>query len=388
MTKVNKHSSTQSTGFDFQLYYCIYRLLCIGEDVCAVGYEDQDDVHVELSNGTIELCQVKHSNDAKNLTDSSDDLWKTLYIWTDQLPIPPSQKYKFVFVTNRPNESQFVKNILKYQQKNISDISNLKNDIQTLNSNSKSVEKKGNIIEHRKKIESLDNDYFMQLFEAFSYEFIDDIESKCKQKIAKRFVQPIDSALIDRIFNDLCSNILSFKNSEKGKFRITFDEFTMRFRRIFYPQNPKRSLHQYHFSLPSEMEKQTFVKQLDEIDYWFERNDEIIDFTTRKINAINNINEWVKIGEMLPREYDICIQSAQTDWKNRFRKYYREYRNQEPLEQKHNEIARNLVNDVLQIDGKFDINDTDFNNGIYWMLSDEPIIGWRKDWEKYKTKSR
>ncbi|MBQ9213271.1 MAG: hypothetical protein IJ150_04955 [Bacteroidales bacterium] len=387
----NKHSATQSTGFDYQLLYLIYRLLCMKEGESA-GFEAKDDVHFEYSDGIVELCQVKHSNNGNILTDSADDLWKTLSIWAEFLNTTPTpNKYKFVFVTNRPNESSFVNRILDYQQHNSKEILKLKKDVEILNAKSMANSSDDGIRKHRCDVASLNDVLFGRLFLSFSYIFIDNIEDKCKQQIASRytFCRDDNKNIIDRTYNDLCSNILAFKNANNGKFNLTFEDYTRRFRQIFHPNIVQRKVRKLDCTLPDNIENQTFVKQLDEIDYWNNRKDDIIEYTECKLNAINNIDDWEKCGEILPTEKQICIESARKDWKNKFNSRYREFRNKEIDTNLHNLIACKIVDDVQEINRCFSIFDNvPFNNGVYWMLSDEPTIGWRRDWEKYKNEQK
>lgn len=386
----NKHSATQSTGFDYQLLYLIYRMLCMKEGEIA-GFEAKDDVHFEYSDGTVELCQVKHSNSGNKLTDSADDLWKTLSNWSEFLNTTQTPgKYKFVFVTNRPNESSFVNHILDYQQHNLKDLLKLKNDIEILNAESKAKSSDDGIRKHRCDVASLNDDLFRSLFQSFSYNFINNIEDKCKQQITSRytFSKEDNKGIIDRTYNDLCSNILAFKDANNGKFKLTFDDYTRRFRQIFHPNIVQRKVRKLDWTLPNSIDNQIFVKQLDEIDYWCNRNDDIIEYTECKLNAINNIDDWEKCGELLPTDKQMYIESAIMDWKNKFNSHFRKYKHNDIDEDSHNLIAQKVVDEVKNINKCFDSDNVLFNNGVYWMLSDVPIIGWRRDWEKYKNEQQ
>ncbi len=86
-------------------------------------------------------------------------------------------------------------------------------------------------------------------------------------------------------------------------------------------------------------------------------------------------------------EYNRHISSAISEWKIRFKKHNRKLKGNDD-ESLINETACDIVDEVKEIRGNFGANDARFDNGVYWMLSDEPTIGWRKDWEKYKSEPK
>ena len=76
----------KSIGFDYQYYFFLWKLLSL-ETGESVGLEVKDDVHTELNNDEQIFYQIKHTikkkadGSAANLTESDNDLWKTLSNW-------------------------------------------------------------------------------------------------------------------------------------------------------------------------------------------------------------------------------------------------------------------------------------------------------------------
>ena len=80
-------SGDTSIGFDYQYYYFLHRVLCLGIGQ-SVGLEIKDDVHTELDSDFNILYQVKHTVKTNAagapvaLKELDPDLWKTLYNWS------------------------------------------------------------------------------------------------------------------------------------------------------------------------------------------------------------------------------------------------------------------------------------------------------------------
>ncbi len=94
-------ADTKQLGFEYQYLYFIVKLLQMRYgDV--VGYEALDDIHViSASSGDTVYIQVKHTTDLTaagtpaNLTNLSEDLWKTLSNWSKLIVDPAEQRDTF-----------------------------------------------------------------------------------------------------------------------------------------------------------------------------------------------------------------------------------------------------------------------------------------------------
>ena len=98
------HNATGSmTGYLFQARYALLLGLEEGKrnPSHALSLEKFDDIAFEDSDQPVELIQTKHHGKPGNTSDSSVDLWKTLYIWTKRVAENPSgaADTRFVFLT-------------------------------------------------------------------------------------------------------------------------------------------------------------------------------------------------------------------------------------------------------------------------------------------------
>lgn len=92
-----KHSAIETNlGFYYQGFYSILVLLESASDESNIVLETYDDIYLE-SGVEKTLYQIKHrSKNIKKLSIKSDDLWKTLLIWSE---ISNKKDSKFILVT-------------------------------------------------------------------------------------------------------------------------------------------------------------------------------------------------------------------------------------------------------------------------------------------------
>ncbi|MEM5290697.1 hypothetical protein ACFQ3P_04645 [Paraburkholderia sabiae] len=108
-----------SLGFEFQDLVFIEKLLELkpGE---SLGLEVFDDIHLETITSKVLLYQVKHSLCGGNVTDRDSDLWKTLANWLKALhELPRHREVGFRLYTNKALNSQKLVSLLKAPGKDI-----------------------------------------------------------------------------------------------------------------------------------------------------------------------------------------------------------------------------------------------------------------------------
>ena len=87
MTTSPSFSAVDSlTGYLYQVRYALLDALKrVKDDVrFTVSLETLDDIVFETAGQPVELLQAKHHSKPANLTDNSNDLWKTIRIWVEQ----------------------------------------------------------------------------------------------------------------------------------------------------------------------------------------------------------------------------------------------------------------------------------------------------------------
>jgi hypothetical protein len=388
-----------SIGFDYQYYFFLWKILCLHPGQSA-GLEYKDDVHTDLDNDIQVLYQLKHTvqkskatGKPSNLTSLDLDLWKTLFNWAQLIQdesagraLPNEQlnflqKTIFVLASNKSETrnntvASFIDDITNGEIHP----SNIRDKFSQLTKDSKSKD----IGKYSEKILLLSNDVLYNFFKCVKFELEqDDIIKKCHDAIKSKMIEDrhIESVfkLIDSSIKE--NNFITIKANSKVV--ISFDEFHKRYRKYFQQfQNSDLKIYEFEESLPSGMESLTFIKQLIEInDFDADDLDTIVEFTSLMLKAQTNINNWYSNGELTDIELSSLKQNTLTDWKNSWRRKYRNFD-----ESSHNTLALDLVDSMRSKTITYDVlpNDITISNGYLYYLSETPNIGWRKDWEKYK----
>lgn len=388
-----------SIGFDYQYYFFLWKVLCLHPGQ-SVGLEYKDDVHTELDNDIQVLYQLKHTvqkskstGKPTNLTSLDLDLWKTLFNWAQLIQDPsagralPNEQLKFlektIFVL-ASNKSETKKNTVALLINSITNgeigSSNVKDEFRKLTENSQSTD----INKYSEKILSLSSDVLYSFLKNVNFELEQEhIIKKCHDAIKAKMIEDKDIGsafkLIDSSIKE--SNFLKIKAN--SKVIISFDEFHKRYRKYFQKfQNSDLNIYEFEESLPSDMGNLTFIRQLIEINDFDEDDLEtIVEFTSLMLKAQKNINNWYSNGELTDIELNSLKKNTLTEWKNLWRMKYRKFD-----ESSHNALALDLVDTMRSKIITYDVlpNDLTISNGYLYNLSQTPVIGWRKDWEKYK----
>jgi hypothetical protein len=388
-----------SIGFDYQYYFFLWKVISLLPNE-SVGLEVKDDVHCDLSNNYQLLYQLKHTikkntdESPANLTTSDRDMWKTFSNWSKVISDPNDsrstkkaqldflKKTSFVLASNKSsNKSNKVVQIINDLQggtKNEEDVCKYFESLKNSTGND-------TLKDYINDVLCLDLDVLKGfLINTFFHLDNDDILKKCKEAIKSKMV-PLNK--IDHAFAKLDSSIRAdnfLLVKDKVKIEISFDTFYDKYRRHFdIYRNGSLNIQEYKGALPDCLEDQVFIKQLLEIGFIESDDFEYISELTRfKLKLLNNLESWKHDGEILDSELDKFKKNAHTLWNNEFRFQYMGSISEEEYNKKGAEILRTVLKNNLKLDGqKLDV---DLCNGTFYSLSDEPIIGWRKDWEKYK----
>ena len=396
-THVDKTSAeTKSIGFDYQYYFFLWKVLSLefGE---TVGLEVKDDVHTELNDSTQILYQLKHTiktkpnNSPVNLSSLDKDLWKTLSNWvqviTDKADDRAIQKNQLEFI----NKTNFVLATNKTSSKSndlINAISNFQNDsisIDTFNDNIDNLLNKckdNSIVEYITRVKGLNICVLSEFIRKISFELNEnDIITKCKNAIK---ADKVPENKIDDVYASIDSSIRkdNFLNIKQGqKVRISFDDFYQKYRKYYdIARSCPLAIRTFTGHLPSRLEDQIFIQQLLEVgDISISDIEDMTEFTAQRLKLASNIETWLRNGELTSEEIQHFEEDATLIWKNEYRK---QMRSRESVK-----IKALKTLDFIR-EKKLDISNTSLNielsNGSYYELSNIPLIGWEKGWEKYK----
>lgn len=391
-------AESKSIGFDYQYYFFLWKVLLLQPNE-SVGLEVKDDVHTELSNNHQVLYQLKHTikknkdDSIANLTTSDLDMWKTFSNWSkvisdvnDLRSTIPAQlsfveKTSFVLASNKSsNNSNKVVIIISELQSGTKNESDLRTYFNTLAKTTTNQDLKGYI----KDVLNLDTKVLEQfLLKTFFHLDDDDIITKCKVAVKSKMIpqNKIEQAfkMIDSTLRS--DNFLQIK--DKVKIEISFDEFYEKYRRYFdIFRNETLIVQEYKGVLPDKLEDQIFIKQLLEIGFV-----EIGDFeyisrlTLFKLKLLNNLEDWKREGEITDIEIKRFKENAYNLWDTEFRLHNMGTFSEEEYNNKGKEVLRSVLKHSFNLSGQE--LDVDMCNGKFYSLSDEPIIGWRKDWKKH-----
>lgn len=392
-------AESKSIGFDYQYYFFLWKLIMLQPNE-TIGLEVKDDVHTDLSNNHQLLYQLKHTiktnadGTPANLTTLDLDMWKTFSNWskvisdkndnrnTIQSQLSFIKKTSFVLASNKSsNKANKVVSIISELQsgkKNENEVCKLFDDLRKDSDND-------TLKEYIEDVLSLDIKVLKAfLSQTFFHLDDDDIIEKCKEGIKSKMVP---ENKIEDAFSLLDSNIRVdnfLKIKDKIKIEISFTDFYKKYRRYFdIYRNSSLTVREYTSALPDNLEDQVFIKQLQEIGFVVNGDFEYISELTRfKLKLLNNLEDWKQDGEITEMELNRFKENALNIWKNEFRFKYTGSISEEEFNYKGLEILRTVLSNNLKLGGQE--LDIDLCNGKYYLLSDEPIIGWRKDWEKYK----
>ena len=389
----------QLIGFDYQLFYFLYLSLDLnpGEKL---GFEILDDIHIEFPNGNIELLQLKHttqtngSGEKINLTERDSDLWKTISNWIAFVnAAEDAEKYilntSFTIVTNKSIDSNgFLKNLAKLQVGEL-DIKQMNGYILDLFSGTTDKVLKEKINQLIKLKQKVKKSFLCKINIVPDQE---NIISLIKGRIHKLIRRP---ERIDDVFNAFYTNIQVDKFltiAGREKFNIIFEDFSNKDKTCFdfaYASNnlPIRNL---PLIFPEDLKEQLFIKQLIEIGET-DQDEEILNYTTAMLKFFNQLKDWVNEGDLLETDKSNLDKDAIIRWKRIFKEKYREIKKRittgaalEDLEEEIKECAIACVNEMRREKLNIKSNELteEFSNGQFYLLSNEPVIGWHIDWEK------
>ena len=396
MSTRNEHGALEPfTGFVYQEYYFLYRLLTIKEGE-SVSLEKVDDVGVEEGERLI-YYQLKHSVNSKTsaikrMTDRDKDLWKTLSMWvsiTKKKGNEDTQRRwiansEFVLISNKTTENNTFFGLVDAYKEDESKWNELEQYL--IEQAAKEPKEEKDDKEYEKSVfrytKNL-NEYSLkkELLKRVSAEYESDQELlekinreiQYKKHIPEKRVVDMRYMLMGGLTEAVLKNEAEYtEESFDACFGALFND--MRSRK-FMPLNRK-------VVLPEHPMEQTFVKQLQGIDAP-NSNDiqEVIKLTEQKLQFENDYSEANKVaGAKVQRQFE---KDMHTEWKNIFVSKHRRV-NFMSGEDKIKDAGWEVLDKVKDVRLKYDQEDIGAteSNGCYYHFSDGdiPQIGWRCDW--------
>lgn len=387
--QLNKHDVAikTSAGFIYQDLVFMKELLYLENDSTKLGYEVLDDIHILNKNG-LALVQVKHSVNGGNLTESSNDFWKTINNWAKIVKTSNPSNLNFIFYTNRKiSSSSDLYNELDKNKKDFTKIESIINKIFTDLDDKEKKKEKGQsenpIFKYVKNINELETEHIKSLFDKLKFITSDEpIIKTIKDKIV---YFGIEEQEVDNIYEQLLGIItdkryeLALANSD---FSIDYDYFrkNLKFDQLlkFSRIEPINFDKYYNFEdkYNEDYHNKIFYKQLRDIDV---KTKDINDYARERAKASSFLDEL----NLLKSEENILDKKIIEEWEDIHDDLYEEEVGNESM---HKLKARQCIKATKR-------SNIFYKNsklpkaliiGKTINLSDQPIIGWRKDWkEKY-----
>lgn len=403
------HDAKGSGGFEYQFLYFLNRLLKMLERDETIAYEKYDDV-AKIEGDSLTCYQLKHtigsidSNPVK-LRLRDPDLWKTIAVWIDitlkqnkEFQLDFLKNNRFVLVTNKtPENNEFCSILVKFQQGKIS-FDELKKFYQKMYDETKDpVQEEGKPKKEnktKKYIKSLiDFDYAEDLLKSMAIEFEPDLKNHILESL--EYNKNIPKKNVEDAFHELLG-ILKDKWFSNETVKYTRDDFSKLMNRICNKYRDRKFLFKQNTvtldKLPRDLLKQIFIQQLMDVEDINENDkDLVVDYTRKKFDYINNIQDAIKNNEVSDAEIESTRNDAYRIWQEKFRYYMKHARIED--EKDIIDRATKLLHEIRGEKLEFieQTLDNYFSNGCFYYLSDkdtehEPRIGWRPGWEdKYRN---
>ncbi|MCL1562021.1 hypothetical protein DTJ06_00865 [Parasaccharibacter sp. TMW 2.1886] len=389
------NASATLAGFSYQEYYFLNELINIKMGQ-SVSFETEDDVYLSWESGEAVFVQIKYTSQKKSTLKKLDiDLWKTLYNWAKIIQDPAEgrtnlalqitflNKKTFRFVTNKDfNKNSFFQNLLEFQSNSIN-IGDFRMYLQELSKKTKN----NTIRNYINELLGLD----IKVLEKFFLNIKlkkgeEDIISRCKQSIRENKVR--DMIIINAIFRQISSEVKKnihdcFKN--RNKFTVSFEEFETRYGAFFHNlRTEKLPFQTIDYQIPEDILEFIFMRQL--LDVKHVTSEEKIRYTkiaTNFFNLKNNLVTLEQNGNITNDDIKKMEKAATNVWEREFHNAYRSVPPNAPsnvLKEKACDIIYNLKREQINLAST--PLEPDLNDGVFYELSNRPIIGWLRDWEE------
>jgi len=386
MTKTKNSFSAASsmTGYLYQCLYALYESLSRvrkGKEF-RVSLETLDDVVFEKKGDAIDLIQNKHHVTKKaQLSDYSEDLWKTLRIWSEEIYkghhkndlsffLITTSKSKYntaAFCLNPDKDKRDVKKSLSL----LESVSNTSKNIKLMKSfaafklltqeQKLSLLDSINIIDGSPSITDLDKAMKEEIFWAVEADFLESFLHRIVGWWMRRVINQLTDINNDPILSEEIEDQISELREQFKRDNLPIDEDILEFE-----INESKYL------------DKVFVKQLELIDVTNKR----IFFAIRDyFRAFEQRSRWVREELLYVGELSKYERKLREEWEMNFESMRQDI-GDEATEYKKKKAARELYRwiengELLQI--REGCKEKFVARGSYHLLSDNKLIGWHPE---------
>lgn len=397
-----------SIGFDYQYFYMILLILDLRKNQ-QLSYELEDDICFYKDDGKKVYMQLKHTlkkkagGTAVNLRDRDLEFWKTIYNWimliesfkTSEKKMTFLLSSEFVLATNKSEANTGILTHIKAYKDGELPICDFVEYIGNLYDETKESKNNMKIREYMRSMKQLDKEILSMLLMQMEFQMSEDyLICRIKDRV-RDFLVPEER--VDDVFKSIVGELYVWKYDQikKGeKVVITYNERRKKLQKHFInARSRKLPKRRAKLDIPDDLLSQEFIIELIEIgDINPDSINEIIDYTTYKLQIRNMLDEWLRDGEITQNEYGDIEKNTLAIWRNihkgSHRKSSKAQKDMSLNDDERIEILKNCALDCLDKirDKMIMVSDeeltTEESNGHFYMLSDERKLGWKKEWER------
>lgn len=401
------------SGYHYQWFYFILRMLKMNEKGESVDFEVRDDVGSNV-NGHLTFYQLKHTisknkGGSANLTTCDPDLWKSINVWIEIISkyvvsgVSVDEvfaKSEFTLITNKKSQDNEFCNLVEKYKNGIITIDDIKSYVSELKGKLKDPKPK----ENEKPKENLtkkymknatQSEYFACLLKNLKFVYLSDekLIEDMKFQIGHRAVpkEHIDSALktvVGRVETELYPII------QRGeKFSISIDEFDNLILTELAQFRGLKFVPKYNTPLnisSKKLSEQVFIKQLLAVkDIEKDDESEIVEITQQTVDYIESERASFSNHTLSHDSIKALYRNAYMFWQNKFKICYKFV--DKDSEKEVLQAAANLLDNIRS---KSDLKIGDdslgdyLSNGLFYKMSDTSIqkdgnaIGWHPKWNE------
>lgn len=376
----------QQKGFDYQYAIFVY-LLMKGQLKDRVIYEEADDIVINYQNGKTRLIQVKHSIKDSSLTNSSDDVWKTLDNW-----------YEWIFSHNAGGKNiNDLELELITNKKNFNDLLLAIQKVQSGDANSDFLRKVLNDLLEKKSSKPFcekllsDETRILPFLMKIKFVYLLDPYAEAYQELLKRSPKgySIDNAF-DEIVGRMAKKKLSSDNN--SHLSMTVEEFNFLCEDIFQGlvMQPFKAIEKEDKDIPKDYLSTNMVKQLLSIKLFSADDINNVELLTAYHNLWsyeNSMDFWYVQNHCLTdKSIRDLNQKFKREWSLTLSRNFRKCDN---TESSIVDCGYNCYLDTM--DKEIELNGIlipkPFSSGWYLNLSNEhkPSVYWRRDWKSLNS---
>ncbi|WP_368207164.1 ABC-three component system protein [Aeromonas sp. R6-1] len=374
-------------GFEYQDLVFLKYLLNMKPSE-KVGLEVIDDIHIDSVSNTLDLIQVKHSVNNKNLSEKDIDFWKTLYNWNELIHDDNQYKdknIKFIIFTSKGVSNQPLMLELKKENKNtdliLKGINRICHEVELSEQKKDPTKSPNPIYKYTRPLSLLPQDDLRFIISRLYIEedndtIMNDIDSALSYyAVPKQKINSIRDHLLGSIKTFKFEKVLSGQKVEISyeEFRTGYINFNLLLQEIRTPNINIQRFYSYEVPENISFVKGIYASQLKDIDI---TEEDIKNYGISYIRSYCFIRELIDNGEMLEFENSDLDSELKAKWRKIFRK--NQYSSQSELER-----SRSILFESMDIDSNIRSTTlpTDISNGKLIELSDKPEIGWQENWE-------